>query len=166
MFKVKNKDHRTMSLMPFQILYCCQITLLEQLKSLGDNRNYMPPILVLSSAKRIATQIVVIAKLNGRKDFILKGFVISFIPARNYLFRVSNLSTRIRCESCSILRMSMLTIFQRRSSVFIVNCEHISNFVLIVNFEQANVCLFHIKKSSIFKDKIGHIMLYVVVFQV
>ena len=67
MFKVKNKDHRTMSLMSFQILYCCQITLLEQLKPLGDNRNYMPPILVLSSAKRIATQIVVIAKLNGRK---------------------------------------------------------------------------------------------------
>ena len=25
----------------------------------------------------------------------------------------------------------------RRSNVFIVNCEHISNFVLIVDFEQA-----------------------------
>ena len=30
----------------------------------GDSRNYMSPILVPSSAKRIATQIVVIAKLN------------------------------------------------------------------------------------------------------
>ena len=39
------------------------------------------------------------------------SFVISFTPARNYLFKVSNLSTRIRCESCSISRMSMLTIF-------------------------------------------------------
>ena len=35
----------------------------------------MPPILVSSSAKRIATQILVSAKLNGRKDFILRGFV-------------------------------------------------------------------------------------------
>ena len=35
----------------------------------------MPPILVLSFAKRIPTQILVIAKLNGRKDFILRGFV-------------------------------------------------------------------------------------------
>ena len=39
----------------------------------------MPPILVPSSAKRIATQIVVIAKLNGRKDFILRGFVYDII---------------------------------------------------------------------------------------
>ena len=36
-------------------------------------------------------------------------FVTSFVPARNYLFKVCNLNTRIRCESCSILRMSMLT---------------------------------------------------------
>ena len=35
----------------------------------------MPPILVLFSSKRIATQILVIGKLNGRKDFILRGFV-------------------------------------------------------------------------------------------
>ena len=39
----------------------------------------MPPILVLSSAKRIATQILVIAKLDGRKDFILTGFVCDVI---------------------------------------------------------------------------------------
>ena len=39
----------------------------------------MPPILVPSSAKRIATQILVIAKLNGRKDFILRGFVYNII---------------------------------------------------------------------------------------
>ena len=35
----------------------------------------MPPILVPSSAKRIATQILVILKLNEREDFILRGFV-------------------------------------------------------------------------------------------
>ena len=31
---------------------------------LGDSRKYVPPILATSSAKRIATQILVIAKLN------------------------------------------------------------------------------------------------------
>ena len=60
--------------------------------------------------------------------------------------------------------MSILTIVYRRSNVFIVNCEHISNFVLIVDFEQANVCLAHIEKLNTFEDKIGHIMRYVVVF--
>ena len=39
----------------------------------------MPPILVLSSAKRIATPILGIAKLNGKKYFILKGFVCDII---------------------------------------------------------------------------------------
>ena len=39
----------------------------------------MPPILVPSSAKRITTQILVIAKLNGRKDFILRGFFCDII---------------------------------------------------------------------------------------
>ena len=39
----------------------------------------MPPILVPSSAKRIATQILVIAKLDGRIDFILRGFVCNII---------------------------------------------------------------------------------------
>ena len=39
----------------------------------------MPPILVPSSAKRIATQMLVIEELNGRKDFILRGFVCDMI---------------------------------------------------------------------------------------
>ena len=39
----------------------------------------MPLILGPSSAKRIATQILVIAKLNGRKGFILRGFVCDII---------------------------------------------------------------------------------------
>ena len=45
----------------------------------GDSRNYMPPILVPSSAKRIATQILVTSKLNQRKDFILRVFVCDII---------------------------------------------------------------------------------------
>ena len=52
----------------------------------GDSRNYMPPILIPSSGKHIATQILVIAKLNQRKYFILRIFVCDIIrPARNYL---------------------------------------------------------------------------------
>ena len=46
---------------------------------LGDSQNYITPILVPSSAKRIATQILVIAKLNQRKDFILRVFVCDII---------------------------------------------------------------------------------------
>ena len=81
----------------------------------------MPPILVPSSAKCIVSRIVVIVKLNGRKDFILR-VLFSFFPARNYLFKVSNLSARIRCESYSVLRMSMLTIF---------NINDVNSFVLM-----------------------------------
>ena len=39
----------------------------------------MPPNFVSSSAKRIATQILVIAKLNGEKDFIMREFVCDII---------------------------------------------------------------------------------------
>ena len=46
---------------------------------LGDSRNYMPPILVPSSAKRITTQILVIAKLNVRKNFTLRVFVCDIV---------------------------------------------------------------------------------------
>ena len=35
----------------------------------------MPPILVPFSAKRIATQMVLIEELNERKDFSLRGFI-------------------------------------------------------------------------------------------
>ena len=128
----------------------------------------MPPILVSSSAKHIATHILVIAKLSGTRDFILGGFVCDTnVPARNYLFKVSNWSTRIRCENCSKLRIKTLERCQwRHSNVFIVNCEHISSFVLIVEFEQANVCWVHIEKTNTFEDKIGYIMRYVAVFSV
>ena len=39
----------------------------------------MPLILVPSSAKRISTQIFIIAKLNGQKHFILRIFVCDII---------------------------------------------------------------------------------------
>ena len=93
--------------------------------------------------------------------------MISFFPARNYLFKVSNLSTRISCESCSVLRTSVLTIFNINNvngvvlMFLIVNRKHILNFVLIVYFEQANVCLVHTEMANIFEDKIKHIMRHV-----
>ena len=134
----------------------------EYFFKLGDSWNYMPPILVPCSAKRISTQILVIAKLSGRKDFILRTFfMILYVPAR------SNWRAKIRCESCSKLRTKILERCQsRHSCVFIVNCEHISSFVLIVEFEQANLCWVHIEKTNSFKDKIGYIIRYVVVFSV
>ena len=55
---------------------------------LRDNRNYLPPIIVPSSAKCIATQILVIAKLNERKDFILRGFIYDIIcPSKELPFQ-------------------------------------------------------------------------------
>ena len=48
----------------------------------------------------------------------------------------------------------------RHSGIFIVNCEHISHFVLIDDFEEANVCWVDIKNTNTFEDKIGYIMQY------
>ena len=50
------------------------------------------------------------------------------------------------------------------SSVFIVNCEHISNFVQIIDFEQANVCCVNIEKINTFEDKIRYNISSVAVF--
>ena len=126
----------------------------------------MTPILV-PSAKCIATQILVIANWKWEK-IILKGFICDIIrPSKDYLFKVSNWSTRISCENYLRLRMKRIEWCQWcHSSVFIVKRKHISIFVLIVEFEQANVCWVHIKKTNTFEDKIGYIMRYVVVFSV
>ena len=75
--------------LPFKIFWCVLYY------KLGDSQNYMPPILVPSSAKCIATQTLIIG--------------------------------------C---------------------CEHISNFVLIVDFEQAKRCLVQIEKTNTFINKL------------
>ena len=51
-----------------------------------------------------------------------------------------------------------------RSSVFIVKSEHILNFIMTVDFEQANFSWVHIDKTNTFEGKIGYIMGYVVLF--
>ena len=89
----------------------------------------------------IATQILPVSKLNGRKDFILRG---------------------LRCENCSRLSAKTLELCQwRRFIVYIANCEHISNFLQIIDFERAKVCWVHIEKINTFEGKIRYIMPYV-----
>ena len=56
------------------------------------------------------------------KKKIFGVFVCDIVPVRNYLFKVSNLSIRITYESSSILRMSILTIF---------NINDVSGVVLV-----------------------------------
>ena len=75
--------------------------------------------------KRILTQILVIAKLNGRKDFILRGFEVSYR------------STRIRCENCARLRTKPLEWCQRRrSSVYIVTTNIIQTFFYLLTLNR------------------------------
>ena len=96
----------------------------------------MPPILVPSSTKCIARWILVTAKLNKRYCKTLFQEVVFLIwsfPARNYLFNVSCWSTKTRYENCSKLRMKTQKWCQwHRTRVFVVNCVHISCYVLIV----------------------------------
>ena len=88
-------------------------------------------------------------------------FVISPVPARKNLFKVTNWSTRIRWEHSSRLKMTTLEwCHWRRSIVFLVN------FVLIIDFEEANVYWGHAEKINTIEDKIRYIMRYVVPFQV
>ena len=51
-----------------------------------------------------------------------------------------------------------------RSGVFIVNCEHISAFALIIDSEQENLCWVFLKNTKTFEGKIGYIMHYIVAF--
>ena len=77
--------------------------------------------------------------------------VISFVPARNYLSKVSNLSIRITCESCLILRISMLTIFNIKD----VSAVALVSLLLTVNIIQTLFCLLTLnrQKFALFKLK-------------
>ena len=60
-------------------------------------------------------------------------------PADNNMFKVNKRNTRTRCEICSKLTIKIPEQRQcRGSGIFIVNFEHISHLVSIVNFEQVN----------------------------
>ena len=52
-------------------------------------------------------------------------------PVSNYMFKVNNRNTRTGCEICSKLTIKTPERRHwRRSGVFIVNFEHISNLVI------------------------------------
>ena len=68
----------------------------------------MSPVLVLSSAKRITTQILVYVKLNARKDFILRGFVCDIIrPSKELPIHKNNVLKLFRIKNEDARTMSM-----------------------------------------------------------
>ena len=90
------------------------------------------------------------------EDKILIWEAVPFIrpfPANNYLFKISNWNTRARYEN-------YLTMY--------VHCQLWTylTFVVIADFERANVCWCHIENTSTFDDKIGYTMRYFVLFYV
>ena len=110
----------------------------------------------------------------------MDGYLVTFVTFRNSIcndsilgdicrpFLVPSSAKRIATENCrencSRLRMKTLERCQRcHSSVYMVNCQHISNFLLIIDFEKAKVCQVHIKTINTFEDKIRYIIRYVVV---
>ena len=55
----------------------------------------------------------------------------------------------LKVSDCSKLTMKTLEQHQCcRSGIFIVNCEHISHIVLVVDFELANICWVYIEKTN------------------
>ena len=74
---------------------------------------------------------------NARRAWFKKALLTQFVnssydPAGVYMFKVNNRNTRTRREIC--LKITIKTQEQshcRRSGVFIVNFEHISNIVLV-----------------------------------
>ena len=123
-----------------------------------DSWNDMPPILVPSFAKSTATQFF----LNVKKKILFWEtlFVMSSVSARNYLFKVSNWSPRIRCDNFSGLRMKTMTSFWCFYCYLWTYFKHI----LIIDFKQVNVCRVHIENINTFEDNIGYIMRYVSVY--
>ena len=65
-----------------------------------------------------------------KNDDDMKLQLTSFYPAGIYLLRVNNRNTRTRCETKLTIKTPERPHWHH-SDVFIVNCEHISNLVLV-----------------------------------
>ena len=64
--------------------------------------------------------------------FISEYCILLIYPAINYMFKVNNRNTRIRCKICSKLTINTPErCYWPRSGVFIVNFEHISHPSLV-----------------------------------
>ena len=82
--------------------------------------------ITLLHLKAISEQIVFNEKNN------IKTLQQCNISVGNYMFKINNRNTRTRCEICSKLTIKTLERRQwRRSGVFIVNFELISDLVLV-----------------------------------
>ena len=64
---------------------------------------------------------------------------VRLVQAVNYMFKVNNRNTRIRCEVCSKLTIKAPNDAWRRSCIFIVNFEHISHLVLVFLLRTLNI---------------------------
>ena len=66
------------------------------------------------------------------RSLVLRYIHTYYFPTVNYMFKVNNRNTRIRCEICS---KSIIKTPERcrwhRSDIFIVDFEHISHLVLV-----------------------------------
>ena len=76
------------------------------------------------------------ALLFAKKDYLIwTGYLLTkeeTNPTDIYLFKVTNINTRRKCELC--LKLMIKTPERRRSDVFIVNMEHILHLFLVFIF--------------------------------
>ena len=92
--------------------------------------------------------------------------VISFVPARNYQFKISNLSTRIRCESCSTLGMSMLTIFKINDVIsavvvsLLLTVDIFQTLFLLLTLKRQTFAWFILKRQTLLKTRPGICVMY------
>ena len=67
----------------------------------------------------------------GYNDFT-KSYDLDLLATNNNMLKFKKRNTRTRCEVCSELTIKTPERYQcRRSSVFVVNLEHISHLVLV-----------------------------------
>ena len=102
----------------------------------------------------------VIATLKGRKNFI-ESFCLWHHSSQQGI-TCSKLVTYTHEKVWKLFNIKNANVNDiQYYHICIHNSKYISNSVLIIDFEQANLCSVHIEKKNIFDDKIGHIISYV-----
>ena len=83
----------------------CKIVFCSEFPNIPDNAGK-----VTRRRRRRRTQAIAkcFTLAQRKKRFFLDALFVSFVPARNYLFKVSNWSTRVGCQNCSRLIMKIL----------------------------------------------------------
>ena len=130
---------------------------------LGDSWNYMSPILVSSSAKRIATQNTNVSnwKINWEKRFYFKRLFCDIIhPSKGLSFQSKLLKHknkvwklfRIKNDDNDLVPVSLYLTVKIFQTCF------------IVDFEQANLFRVHLEKIALLKTR-SSIMRYFVLYK-